>query len=178
MAIGIAGNVGTQVLKDSGITGPAAASAITSLAIPFAIANGFGRPIFGSLVDRMGARNTALLSYVLIFIASMMMAGYIGTPSVAIYTISFILLWGCLGGWLAIAPACTGVYFGMKDYACNYGFIFTAYGLGAIIGNVMSSRIFDITGSWYGAFPIVAAMAILGIIIAFLLMKHPEPPKA
>jgi len=179
MAIGISGNVGTQVLKDSGMTDATViASTITGLAIPFAIANGAGRPIFGSLVDKLGARNTALISYVLIFIAAIMMAGYIGTPSVAIYTISFVLLWGCLGGWLAIAPACTGVYFGMKDYACNYGFIFTAYGLGAIIGNVMSSRIFDITGSWYGAFPIVAAMAILGIIIAFLMMKHPEPPKA
>jgi OFA family oxalate/formate antiporter-like MFS transporter len=177
MAIGIAGNVGTQVLKDSGMTDPKLiASTITGLAIPFAIANGFGRPIFGALVDKIGARNTAFVSFVLIFIASIMMAGYIGTPSVAIYTIAFILLWGCLGGWLAIAPSCTGAYFGMKDYACNYGFIFTAYGLGAIIGNVMSSRIFDITKSWYGAFPIVAVLAIVGIIIAFVLLKHPVAP--
>jgi MFS family permease len=179
MAIGISGQVGGQVLKDSGMTDPAAiASTITGLAIPFAIANGFGRPIFGGLVDKLGARNTAFISFVLIFIASMMMAGYIGTPSIAIYIVSFILLWGCLGGWLAIAPACTGEYFGMKDYARNYGVIFTAYGLGAIIGNVMAPQSFDITGSWYGAFPIVAVMAILGIIIAFFLMKHPEPPAA
>ena len=178
MAIGIAGPVGTEVAKNAGITGAAATALTTSLVIPFAIANGFGRPIFGSLVDKLGARNTAIVSFVLIFIASIMMGGYIGSPSVAVYTIAFILLWGCLGGWLAIAPACTGVFFGMKDYACNYGFIFTAYGLGAIIGNVMSSRIVDITGSYFGAFPIVAVMSILGIIIAFLLMKHPEPPKA
>jgi OFA family oxalate/formate antiporter-like MFS transporter len=176
MAIGISGPVGTQVLKDAGITDTAVATAtITGLAIPFAVANGFGRPIFGALVDKLGSRNTAFVSFVLIFIASMMMAGYIGKPSVAIYTVAFILLWGCLGGWLAIAPSCTGAYFGMKDYACNYGFIFTAYGIGAIIGNVMSSRLFDITGSWYGAFPIVAVMAIIGIIIAFVLLKPPIP---
>ncbi|MGA9097310.1 MAG: OFA family MFS transporter [Methanotrichaceae archaeon] len=173
MAIGIASQVGTQVLKDSGVTGAAATATITGLVIPFAVANGFGRPIFGALVDKIGPRSTAFVSFVLIFIASIMMAGYIGTPSVAIYTVAFILLWGCLGGWLAIAPSCTGAYFGMKDYACNYGFIFTAYGLGAIIGNVMSSRLFDLTGSWYGAFPIVAVMAIVGIIIAFVLLKPP-----
>ena len=178
MAIGIAGPVGTEVAKDAGITGAAATALTTSLVIPFAIANGFGRPIFGSLVDKLGARNTAIVSFVLIFIASIMMGGYIGMPSVTVYTIAFILLWGCLGGWLAIAPSCTGAYFGMKDYACNYGFIFTAYGLGAIIGNVMSSRIVDITGSYFGAFPIVAVMSILGIIIAFVLLKHPEPPAA
>jgi MFS family permease len=178
MAIGIAGPVGIEVAKNAGITGVAATALTTSLVIPFAIANGFGRPIFGSLVDKLGARNTAIVSFVLIFIASIMMGGYIGSPSIAIYTIAFILLWGCLGGWLAIAPSCTGAYFGMKDYACNYGFIFTAYGLGAIIGNVMSSRIVDITGSYFGAFPIVAVMSILGIIIAFVLLKHPEPPKA
>ena len=178
MAIGIAGNVGTQVLSDAGVTGAAATATITGLAIPFAIANGFGRPIFGSLVDKIGARNTAFVSFVLIFIASIMMSGYIGVPTEAIYIVAFILLWGCLGGWLAIAPSCTGAYFGMKDYACNYGFIFTAYGVGAIIGNVMSSRLKDITGSWYGAFPIVAVMAIVGIIIAFVLLKHPKPPEA
>jgi MFS transporter, OFA family, oxalate/formate antiporter len=175
MAIGVSGPVGTEVLKNAGITGAQATATVTGLVIPFAIANGFGRPIFGSLVDRIGARNTALLSFVLIFLASIMM---FGSPSITMYTIAFIILWGCLGGWLAIGPSCTGAYFGMKDYACNYGFIFTAYGLGAIIGNVVSSRIVDITGSYFGAFPIVAGGAIVGLIIAFVLMKHPEPPKA
>jgi OFA family oxalate/formate antiporter-like MFS transporter len=178
MAIGISKPAGLEVTGKLGMDPAAASVLMTSLVIPFAIANGFGRPIFGSLVDKMGARNTAFLSFVLIFIASIMMAGYLGVPSVAMYTIAFILLWGCLGGWLAIAPSCTGAYFGMKDYACNYGFIFTAYGLGAIIGNVMSSRIKDITGTYTGAFPIVAVMAIVGIIIAFVLLKPPKPPAA
>ena len=160
MAIGVAGPVGTEVAKEFrhywcysyGFD-------ITSLVIPFAICNGFGRPIFGALVDKLGARNTALVSFVLIFLASVMM---FGSPSLTMYTIAFMVLWGCLGGWLAIAPATTGAYFGMKDYARNYGVIFTAYGVGAIIGNVMSSRMVDITGSYFGAFPIVAGMAILG----------------
>ncbi len=175
MAIGVAGPVGTEVLKNSGITGAQATATVTGLVIPFAICNGFGRPIFGALVDKLGARNTALVSFVLIFLASIMM---FGSPSVIMYTIAFMVLWGCLGGWLAIAPATTGAYFGMKDYARNYGFIFTAYGVGAILGNVLSSRMVDITGSYFGAFPIVAGMAVVGLIIAFVMMKHPAPPKA
>ncbi|OPY51941.1 MAG: Major Facilitator Superfamily protein [Methanosaeta sp. PtaU1.Bin060] len=176
MAIGIAKPAGLEVAGKLGMDPVTSSALMTSLVIPFAVANGFGRPIFGSLVDKMGARNTAFFSFVLIFIASVMMAGYLGVPSIAMYTIAFILLWACLGGWLAIAPSCTGAYFGMKDYACNYGFIFTAYGLGAIIGNILASSIKDITGSYAGAFPIVAVLAIVGIIIAFVMLKPPAAP--
>jgi hypothetical protein len=72
----------------------------------------------------------------------------------------------CLGGWLAIAPTSTGIFFGKKHYAQNYGVVFTAFGAGAILGTLISSNIKDITGSYLGIFPILAGLAILGMIIA------------
>ena len=79
-----------------------------------------------------------MITYVLIIAASLML--YTNYASVAMYTIAFALLWGCLGGWLAIAPTATASFFGMKDYAKNYGMVFTAYGIGAAIGGIVSAQ--------------------------------------
>ncbi len=84
------------------------------------------------------------------------------------------VLWGCLGGWLAIAPAATPTYFGMKDNAKNYGLIFTAYGVGAAVGGIVSAQAKDLIGDYQPFFLIVACMVVLGIIVAFTLMKPPR----
>jgi len=44
--------------------------------------------------------------------------------------------------------------------------VYTAYGAGAILETLISGNIKDITGSYLDAFPIVAGLALLGIIIA------------
>ncbi len=171
MAIGIAKPLGLEVAAAGGITG--ASALLTSLVIPFAACNGFGRPIFGSITDRLKPRNTAMLSFVLITAASLSL--YLFSSSIVVYTISIALLWLCLGGWLAVAPTATASYFGTKDYARNYGLVFTAYGAGAVIGNLLATQIQVIFGRYIDVFPIVTALAVAGIVIAFLLFKPPKP---
>jgi MFS family permease len=171
MAIGVSKPVGLEIAANSGMDTVAAGALMTGLVIPFAAANGFGRPIFGTLTDKLTPRNTAMLSYVLIIVASL--AVYTNPSSVSVYTISFAILWGCLGGWLAIAPTATATYFGIKDNAKNYGLVFTAYGAGAVIGSLLAGKIKDMFGAYANVFPIVAGLALLGIIVAFLLMKQP-----
>jgi MFS family permease len=144
---------------------------MTNLILPFAICNAGGRPLFGTLTDKLTPSRAAILSYVLIIIASLLV--YLNPASVNMYTIAFSLLWLCLGGWLAIAPAATASYFGTKDYARNYGLIFTAYGVGAIIGNLMAGAAKDILGGYVNVFPYVAVLSVLGIIVAFVLMRPP-----
>jgi MFS family permease len=61
----------------------------------------------------------------------------------------------------------------MKDYAKNYGLVFTAYGIGAVIGGIVSAQAKDIMGGYQPFFLIVAGLAVLGIIVAFVLMKPP-----
>lgn len=170
-AIGIAGPVGKEVFANAGMSSDVANNLIFALILPFAICNGAGRPIFGALTDKLSPKNTAILSYVLIIIACLIM--YTGYSSVLAYIICFCLLWGCLGGWLAIAPTATASYFGMKDNAKNYGLVFTAYGAGAIIGGIVSAQAKDILGAFQPFFLIVAALSAIGIILAFVLMKPP-----
>lgn len=163
MAIGIAAPYGTTVAK---ITPELAALAVSV----FAIFNFAGRPLFGSLTDKFNPKNAAIASFVLIFVASATLY-FGGEGNALVYMVGFGILWLCLGGWLAIAPTATKTFFGTKYYGKNYGLVFTAYGVGAIAGILLSGSIKDMTGSYIGVFPIVMALSIIGLIVAFIGLK-------
>ena len=54
------------------------------------------------------------------------------------YLLAFCLFSFCLGGWLAMAPTITLRLFAPDHYAQNYGVVFTAYGVGALIGTLVT----------------------------------------
>jgi MFS transporter, OFA family, oxalate/formate antiporter len=166
MAIGISKPVGNEIIKISGET----AAALVGV---FACFNALGRPLFGWLTDKITPRNAALLNLTLILAVSLIMITA-GEGSTGLYTISFIGFWLCLGGWLAIAPAATATFFGMKNYARNYGVVFFAYGLGAIIGGIISGQAKDVFGTYTFAFYPTAVLAVVGLVLAFLLIKPPQ----
>lgn len=165
MAISIAKPVGTDIGVEAGIA--------VMLVGVFAVFNGFGRPVFGAITDRFSPRNAAILSFVLIAGASLLLWQF---PGETMYIIAFVILWGCLGGWLAIAPASTGCYFGTSDYPRCYGVIFLAYGAGAIAGPQLAGFIKNSTGSYLGVFPFVFAFALIGLVIAFVMLRPPQAP--
>jgi len=169
MAISVAKPVGTDVGIEAGLA--------TFLVGFFAIFNGVGRPVFGAFTDKLTPRNAAIVSFILIGMASLLMWQI---PIVPVYILAFAVLWGCLGGWLAIAPTTTGSYFGTSDYPRCYGVVFLAFGAGAIAGPQLAGFIKTSTGSYIGVFPYVLALALVGIFIAFTLMKPPKlsPVKA
>lgn len=166
MAIGIASSVGQEIVK---LDAAAAALAVSI----FAVFNGAGRPIFGWLTDRIKPRYSAVASFVLIFFASVGMLA-VGKADTALYLIFFSIFWLCLGGWLAIAPAASCAFFGTGHHGKNYGLIFTAYGLGAILGTLMSGMVKDKFGSYTNVFYLTAGLAVIGIIIAYLFLKQPK----
>ncbi|MEM6434468.1 MAG: MFS transporter, partial [Cyanobacteria bacterium P01_D01_bin.115] len=94
------------------------------------------------------------------------------------YLIAFCLFWFCLGGWLAMAPAITLRLFDPENYAQNYGLVFSAYGVGALIGTLTAGQIRDWFGSYTYAFYPMAFLAVVGIVIASIMLKpdaHPAP---
>ncbi|MGC9975549.1 MAG: hypothetical protein ABSC57_02345 [Syntrophales bacterium] len=62
----------------------------------------------------------------------------------------------------------------MRNYAKNYGLVYFAYGVGAILGVVISGQAKDAFGSYAVAFYPTAALAAVSIVIAFLLLKPPK----
>ncbi len=166
MAIGISKPVGNEIIKISGET------AATLVGV-FAIFNAAGRPLFGFLTDKLNPRNATLLNLCVILLVSIIMI-IAKEGDTLLYTISFIGFWMCLGGWLAIAPTATGTYFGMKNYARNYGVVFFAYGLGAIVGGIISGQAKDVFGTYTVAFYPTAVLSVVGLVMAFALLKPPK----
>jgi MFS transporter, OFA family, oxalate/formate antiporter len=167
MSIGIAKPFGLEV---AGVGGTLATLAVSIFAIP----NAVGRPLFGWLTDRLTPRYAAASSFGLILLAAALLY-FFGDGSTLVFFIAFILLYLNLGGWLAIAPTATATFFGTKHYARNYGFVFTAYGVGAILGSVLSGMIRDATQSYLPVFLPVMGLAVLGFIVALVGLKSAAP---
>jgi OFA family oxalate/formate antiporter-like MFS transporter len=167
MSIGISKPVGSEIIEIAGETA-------TMLVGVFAIFNALGRPLFGALTDKITPRGAAVLNLAIILAVSLIMIFGAGKGTTALYVVAFAGFWLCLGGWLAIAPTATATFFGMKNYARNYGTVFFAYGLGAIMGGIISGQAKDVFGSYTFAFYPTAGLAVIGIVLALLLLKPPK----
>lgn len=140
----------------------------------FAIFNGLGRPFFGWFADRFTPKLAAIVDYALIIAASLIMLNT-GAGQVLNYQIAFCLITFAFGGWLAIAPTSTLVLFRPQDYAKNYGVVFTAFGMGALLGTMAAGQIRDIFGSYTPFFYVTAGLAALGIVVAVFFLKRSAP---
>jgi MFS transporter, OFA family, oxalate/formate antiporter len=165
-AIGISSPVGEEIINIS----PTVAAQSVAL---FALFNGISRPLFGWLTDRYRPHQVAIASYSFMLVACILMVNA-QAGQVVTYLAAFSLFWFCLGGWLAIAPTATLRLFDPEQYAQNYGIVFTAYGIGALLGTLITGQIRDWWGTYTYAFYPMALLAIIGIVVASLLLK-PDP---
>ena len=83
------------------------------------------------------------------------------------------------GGNFALFPAATADYFGNKNVGKNYGWMFTAYGVGGIVGPIMAGMFKDAglekgVDAWFPAFIIAGIACLVGAAIGLAL----RPPKA
>jgi OFA family oxalate/formate antiporter-like MFS transporter len=78
------------------------------------------------------------------------------------------------GGFLAVMPALSTLFFGAKNQAANYGVLFTGYGLGAIVALFAGAFVRTETGSYLDAFYLSAFLAVIGIALS-LSVRPPKP---
>lgn len=145
-------------------------STATLLLSFFAVFNGIGRPIFGSLVDKIGVKKTIYLSYSLIIFACLLKI-FFSTSHIA-YAIGYLLFFMNLGGWLAIVPAANISLFGREYSTQNYGVLFTAYGIGALLQGFLGGYIRDTFGSYTYVFKPIIYVALAGMLINLLFIKE------
>lgn len=161
--IGMTTNVGVELIKLS----PSKVALLMSL---FAIFNGLGRPTFGWLTDKLSSKKSMMISYGLIMTAAILMV-LAKEGNIILYSIAFCVFWFNLGGWLAIAPTSTIALYGTKYYSQNYGIVFTAYGIGAIVGVLGSGLLLDILNNYYAVFYLVIGVCITGLILTQKTVK-------
>jgi len=167
IAISQAAKFGQEVVRLS----PELAAAATSV---FSIFNGSGRPIFGYLADRLRISVVSSLSFVLAICGSLLA---IQASEFIIYMASYSILWLVFGGWLALAPRATSVFFGVRNLSVNYGIVFTAYGASALIGPTLASILWESLGQYIPVFLTTATLYGVGLIISNTLLRQPTLPE-
>ena len=170
MIIGISGPFGEEVIGISSYAAPFFVSL-------FAVFNGIGRPVYGYLTDHFGTRFSAIMIFSLNMFAALLIllaANSTKDFKIAAYAVSFSIFWSSFGGWLAVAPASTAKLFGKKNYVKNYGFVFTAYGIGAIFGGIISGEAKVVFGSYIYIFYPVVLISFIGIVLTLLFLRKPK----
>lgn len=135
------------------------------------LANTLGRIFWGSVSDKLGRYKTVAMMFIVSGIGLLLLtlsqnlgavAGIIGLIAIAL---SF-------GGFLGSFPGITAENWGASKSASNYGWMFTAYGIAAVFGPSLASKMREATGSYSLAFIISIVMAVVGMLLTLWYMKR------
>jgi MFS family permease len=153
MVIGCIALFGVDALQARGAAPDAAtakATAGTAMAL-FAILNGLGRIVWGTVSDSIGRKASIFL--MCLFQGTIMLAFfYIGGSNMGLIVGACIIGFN-FGGNFALFPAATADYFGNKNVGTNYGWVFLSYGVAGIFGPFIG-------GYFSGAVPAGADLAV------------------
>ncbi|MBM3859959.1 MAG: OFA family MFS transporter [Verrucomicrobia bacterium] len=175
MVIGVIQLFGTDALLANGVE-KARAAVITGTAMGlfYALLNGLGRIIWGSLSDKLGRKNSIVLMSALQGVM-MIVFYFIGGTEWGLYLGAAIIGFN-FGGNFALFPAATADYFGNKTVGTNYPWVFLSYGVGGVVGPVLGGMMGD-AKAWMWAF-IPAGVACLVASALALTLKAPQIKKA
>jgi OFA family oxalate/formate antiporter-like MFS transporter len=146
---------------------------LTLPALTFALSldrvlNGLTRPVFGWISDRIGRENTMFVAFLLEALAVYGMLSYAHDP--LLFVILSGLVFFAWGEIYALFPAlCTDLY-GRKFATANYGLLYTAKGMAALViplANLLPSG----PGSWKFVFALAAGLDLLAALLALFALK-------
>lgn len=179
MVIGVIKLFGIDALQTSGI-GYVEASAIagTAMAVFYSIFNGIGRITWGMVSDKIGYKMA--LTLMLAFQAVMMFLVFRLGKSEYTFYLAAALIGFNFGGNFALFPIATADLFGSKNVGNNYGYVFSSYGIGGVIGPTLAGYFKDAgaagdVNAWHPPFIIAGALCLVAVVLASLL-KAPDVP--
>ena len=159
-----------------GISVPAIVAALTF----HNITNGVGRPLNGWISDHIGRANMMGVAFGIEAIC-LAAFGFFGmTPMSFIVTDGLVFLfWGDI---FSLFAATVGDAFGRKFVTVNYGIMYTAKGVAALLvplGNVLTHA----TGSWHAVYAVGCAMNLVAALLGLFVLKpvikaRLAPPRA
>ncbi len=168
---------GIDALKSTGMTvADASAAAGTAMAL-YAIFNGLGRIVWGTVSDKLGRKMSIFL--MCLFQGIIMLLFYKMGSTPMLLTVGACIIGFNFGGNFALFPAITADYFGNKNVGLNYGFVFVSYGIAGVIGPQIAGYFKDAAkGSgdpsvWITPFIIAGVACLLGAAIT-LISKPPQ----
>lgn len=171
MTIGNIKLFGIEALQEGGLTASqASAIAGTAMAVFYSLANGIGRIVWGAISDQIG-REKSLTVMCTVQGVMMLLFFWMGGNPYLLYLGATIIGFN-FGGNFSLFPTATADLFGARNVGQNYGWVFTAYGVGGIIGPIMAGAIRDVGQGWMPPF-IISGIACL---VAAVIGTRLRPP--
>jgi sugar phosphate permease len=99
----------------------------------------------------------------------------LGHLSAAWFAFTLVLTYFTWGEIYSLFPSTLGDYFGTKNATSNYSVLYTAKGMGSIVGGGLAALLFERFGSWTAAFYGSAALALVATIMAYGLRASRAP---
>ena len=175
MTIGIIKLFGIDALQKAGYSEvQASAIAGTSMAVFLSIANGLGRIIWGTVSEKLGRKQSILIMTLAQGIV-MLVFYYMGSSEMLFY-LGATLIGFNFGGNFSLFPTATADFFGTRSVGLNYGWMFTAYGAGGIIGPILAGLIRDAWQNFHMAFVISGVLCLAAAVITFFMKPPTEVP--
>jgi MFS transporter, OFA family, oxalate/formate antiporter len=152
---------------------PVSMLGLTMPALSFALSvglvlNGLSRPFFGWVSDQIGREHTMFIAFLLEGFGIYALIQFANSP--VLFVLFSGLVFFAWGEIFALFPAtCTDIY-GRKFATANYGMLYTAKGVAALLvplANVLASA----TGSWTAVFAVASALNIIAAALALLALK-------
>jgi len=141
-----------------------------------AIGNAGGRVTAGIVSDMIGRSRT--LSFLFVFQAVLMLVAVPITGSASASGLLLVLLATGIGfnygANLALFPALTKDFFGIKNFGVNYGILFTSWGVGGFVMSRASQVLTARTDSFSASFLVAAALLALGAGLMFFVKNQKE----
>jgi MFS transporter, OFA family, oxalate/formate antiporter len=133
------------------------------------ITNGFTRPFFGWVSDRIGRETTMVIAFTLEGAAMIAWLFTRNDPTV------FVLMSGVVFfGWgeiFSLFPATLTDTFGTRHATTNYGVLYIAFGVGSVLGGPVAALLHDATHSWIPVFEAIIVMNFLTALLAQFVLR-------
>jgi MFS transporter, OFA family, oxalate/formate antiporter len=177
LSVGIGGLMVTAQLKPVATDFKISAAALTVALVLTPLANGFSRILWGWASDYIGRERTMFTAFLLqaVFLVGATTLGRTGDVMFVTLMVLVFLTWGEL---YVLFPAVLADFYGSKNSAQNYSFLYSAKGFASLLGGGIAATLFERTGTWNYAFYGSAALALVSAMMALFVRRIPLPQKS
>jgi OFA family oxalate/formate antiporter-like MFS transporter len=139
----------------------------------YAIFNALGRILWGRISDAISRKGAMFIMFLTqgIFLFILIAATSSGGAGGAWFLVIMVaLIYFNFGGNFSLFPSATADFWGTKNLGVNYGLVFSAYGIGGILGPQIAGYVksHSLTGNYTTAYLIAGVLCLIAAVFSLL----------